>query len=148
MPTEILRGETNTSPDYPHANSNVVIVNRAVIGFCTAFQVAKSARDSRLNISVSVLEGQPPLSSSASSRNTDCLRFGHPEPYGPFLLPLGKYSFNLWKAIDEVDPTFRSTTGYRPQSFYLIIKKGCERDGCGGDDVEKTLSNRVKPTEG
>lgn len=140
--------EASTPISSPRRSSNIAIVGGGVIGACTAFQLAKFARDARLNVTITVLEARPSLFLSASSHNSGCLHFGYTEPYGRFLLPLGEYSFNIWKSIAGEDPTFRSMTGYRPQSFYTITKKDCSHDGCGGDDIEKTLPSWIKPDDG
>ena len=131
----------------PGQPSNVVIIGGGVIGLCTALQLAKTARDLRQKTSITVLEAQPSLFLSASSHNTGCLHFGYRESYGRFLLPLGEYSFNLWKEIADQDATFHSATGYRPQSFYTIAEKTRKCNKRGGGDMA-ALPNWIKPSEG
>lgn len=132
--------EAATLPARPNGDSpvNVVIVGGGVIGLCTAYQLAKLANsqfDSRINIVV--LEARVSTFQSASSHNTGCLHYGYEEPFGSDLLPLGKYSFDIWKSIAEDDEDFKKETGYRAQSFFWVA--------CGDNDgIEKVLPNWVK----
>ena len=56
---------------------------------------------------------------ASSSNCTGCFHYGFPEKESQPLLPLGKYSFDLWAAQAESEE-FKKTTGYRAQSSYGV----------------------------
>ncbi|KAI1115079.1 hypothetical protein F5Y14DRAFT_440819 [Nemania sp. NC0429] len=97
----------------------VIIVGAGSIGLCTAYHLAKQCSEQALHVTIKVLEvfGEP--FAGASSTCTGCLHYGFPEPQSPPLLPLGKYSFDLW-ASEAGDDSFTMATGYRAQSSYGI----------------------------
>ncbi|KAI1870442.1 uncharacterized protein JN550_005370 [Neoarthrinium moseri] len=98
-------------------NDHIVIVGGGSIGLCTAYNLAKRSSDSSPQIRITVIEvGTEPFN-AASSSCTGCFHYGFTEPQLHSLLPLGRYSFDLWE--DEAkNVKFREDTGYRAQSSF------------------------------
>jgi glycine/D-amino acid oxidase-like deaminating enzyme len=120
------------------ATAAVVVVGGGVIGLCTAYNLAKAVR-SRQKLKITVLEVQPSTFTAASSHNTGCLHYDFHDSFGKDIIPLGKYSFELWQSIARSDTQFVTDTGYRSQSFFPIIP--------GESKDEKALPNWIASKE-
>lgn len=92
------------------------------MGLSTAYNLAKlssSSSSSSPNAQIIIIEAFDKPFTASSSTCTGCFHYSFPEPQVAPLLPLGKYSFDLWAAeADKAD--FRATTGYRAQSSFGI----------------------------
>ncbi|ROW11803.1 hypothetical protein VPNG_05035 [Cytospora leucostoma] len=97
----------------------VVIVGGGVIGLSTAYNLAKLNSESSRVVKIKVVEAVDDLFTAASSRCTGCFHYGFPEPESRQLLPLGKFSFDLWE-IEALKADFRAATGYRAQSCFGV----------------------------
>lgn len=97
--------------------SLVVIVGGGCIGLSIAYNLAK--RSSGSNSKIKVIDAFDKPFTAASSACTGCFHYGFPEPQYHPLLPLGKYSFDLWAAEAE-KAGFKAATGYRAQSSFGI----------------------------
>lgn len=82
-------------------NDTVVIVGGGSIGLSTAYNLAKDLFNSLPKIRIIVIDAfdQPFLASSSTC--TGCFHYAFPEQKTQPLLPLGKYSFDLWEAEAE-----------------------------------------------
>lgn len=109
-------------PTLPRDNVTV-IVGGGSIGLCTAYNLAKSSSNASPKARIVVIEAFDKPFRAASSTCTGCFHYGFPESESQPLLPLGKYSFDLWAAEAE-DSDFREATGYRAQSSFGINNGG------------------------
>lgn len=109
-------------------NDHIIIVGSGCIGLATAYSLAKRSLHSSTSVKISVVEASDKPFAAASSSNTGCLHYGFPESHLQPILPLGKYSFDLW-AAEAQNERFRAATGYRAQSsFGIDIGSGRELD--------------------
>ncbi|KAG6358908.1 hypothetical protein INS49_012428 [Diaporthe citri] len=100
-------------------NDRVVIVGGGVIGLSTAYNLAKRSLKSSLSIKILVVEACDACFTASSSNCTGCFHYAFTHPALQPLLPLGKYSFDLWEA-ESADPDFKAATGYSAQPFFGI----------------------------
>ncbi|KAI0593542.1 hypothetical protein F4775DRAFT_597126 [Biscogniauxia sp. FL1348] len=103
------------------SSDSVIIAGGGVIGLSTAYNLAKASSDAPR---IRVIEVFDKVFTAASSTCTGCLHYGFPEAQLNPLLPLGKYSFDLWSAEAE-KPGFKAATGYKANSsFGLRVGEG------------------------
>ncbi|KAH7310595.1 hypothetical protein B0I35DRAFT_481900 [Stachybotrys elegans] len=95
-----------------HYWASPFIVGGGCIGLSTAYNLAK-----RTVGKIKVIEAFDKTFAAASSSCTGCFHYGFPEPQTQPLIPLGKYSFDMWAAEAQEDD-FVSATGYRAQSSF------------------------------
>ena len=108
----------------PHSSKTIVIVGGGSIGLSTAYNLAKSLSTAS-SAKIIVIDIFEKTFAASSSQCTGCLHYGFPEKETQPLLPLGKYSFDLWAAEAESEE-FKETTGYRAHSFFGV-KSGSGR---------------------
>ncbi|KPM41810.1 hypothetical protein AK830_g4756 [Neonectria ditissima] len=101
-----------------HDDNPIIIVGGGCIGLSTAYNLAQSSSSSP-KTRIIVIEAFDKPFAAASSTCTGCFHYSFPEPQSTPLLPLGKFSFDLWAAEAE-KPDFRTATGYRAQSSFGI----------------------------
>lgn len=102
-------------------DKDIVIVGAGVIGLCTAFQILKNAPESGPRPRVKVIDVLNKPFTAASATCTGCFHYGFPEAKAQPLLPLGRYSFDLW-ADEARAKAFQDATGYRTQSSFGLSK--------------------------
>lgn len=104
----------------PDSPKTIVIVGGGSIGLCNAYNLAKSfSTASSEQVRIIVIDIFEKPFAASSSQCTGCIHYGFPEKESEPLLPLGKYSFDLWAAEAESEE-FRNTTGYRAHSFFGV----------------------------
>lgn len=96
-------------------NDRIIIVGGGVIGLSTAYNLAERSPKSFPRTELLVIEASDACFSALSSNCTGCFHYAFRQP----LLPLGKYSFDLWE-VESAGQDFISATGYRAQSFFGI----------------------------
>jgi len=96
---------------------DIIIVGAGVIGLCTAYQILKNAPDSGPKPRVKIIDVFEKPFTGASGNCTGCVHYGFPESGTQPMIPLGKYSFDLW-ADEARGEAFREATGYRAQSSF------------------------------
>lgn len=101
------------------STDTVVIVGGGSIGLCTAYNLAQSFSNAPIQMRIVVVDPFEKPFAASSSNCTGCFHYGFPERETQPLLPLGKYSFDLWAAQAESEE-FRNTTGYRTHSFFGV----------------------------
>ena len=104
--------------ELPNSTKTIVIVGGGSIGLSTAYNLAKSLSTAS-SVKIIVLDIFERPFAASSSQCTGCLHYGFPEKETQPLLPLGKYSFDLWAAEAESEE-FKETTGYRAHSFFGV----------------------------
>lgn len=102
-----------------------MIVGGGSIGLSTAYNLARSFSISSTEVRIIVIEFSDNLFAAAFSQCTGCFHYGFPETESQPLLPLGKYSFDLWEAHAE-NEDFKRKTGYRAHSV-LGVNSGVGR---------------------
>ncbi|KAI1490509.1 hypothetical protein F5X96DRAFT_543969 [Biscogniauxia mediterranea] len=103
-------------------NDSIIIVGSGVIGLSTAYNLAKASSDSPVKIRVIEVFTRP--FTATSSTCTGCFHYGFPESQLKPLLPLGKYSYDLW-SVEAENADFKAATGYKTQSsFGIRVGKG------------------------
>lgn len=132
-------GEPNLQPDNPNSpriyhaciplffnrmsllqdNNRIVIVGGGVIGLSTAYNLAKRSMKTSPRTEILVIEASDACFTASSSNCTGCFHYAFTDPALQPLLPLGKYSFDLWEA-ESADPGFKAATGYSAQSSFGI----------------------------
>lgn len=110
--------EENVVPQTQDGDT-IVIVGGGSIGLSTAYNLAQWFSDSSLQVRIIVIESFDKPFAVTSSTCTGCFHYGFPEKETQSLLPLGKYSFDLWAAQAESEE-FRAATGYRARSSFGV----------------------------
>lgn len=124
LPLHLLRLRTN-SMSRLQDNDRIIIIGGGVIGLSTAYNLPRLPLPGP---EILVIEASDACFSASSSNCTGCLHYAFRQP----LLPLGKYSFDLWEA-ESADQDFTSATGYRAQSsFGISTGTGKGLDGLPG----------------
>lgn len=95
-----------------------MIVGGGSTGLSTAYNLAMSYSTAS-SVKIIVIDIFEKPFAASSSQCTGCLHYGFPEKETQPLLPLGKYSFDLWAAEAESEE-FRNTIGYRAHSFFGV----------------------------
>lgn len=96
-----------------------MIVGGGSIGLSTAYNLAQAFSNSSQQVKISVIDSFVRPFAATSSTCTGCFHYGFPEKETQPLLPLGKYSFDLWAAQAE-NEEFRKATEYRAQSSFGV----------------------------
>ena len=96
-----------------------VIVGGGSIGLSTAYNLAQSFSTASVQVRIIVIELFHKPFAASSSQCTGCFHYGFPEKESQPLLPLGKYSFDLWAAQARSEDS-RKATGYRAHSFFGV----------------------------
>jgi len=110
--------EENEIPQIQHGDT-IVVVGGGSIGLSTTYDLAKWVSDSSLQAKIIVIESFDNPFAATSATCTGCFHYGFPENETQPLLPLGKYSFDMWAAQAE-NEEFRKATGYRAYSSFGI----------------------------
>ena len=110
-------------------DNRIVIVGGGCVGLSTAYHLAKMTISSSPKTQIMVIEACEKPFAAASSACTGCLHYSFPEPLNEPLLPLGKYSFDLWPA-EAAKADFQAATGYRAKSLFGIAQ-GTAKDLAG-----------------
>lgn len=119
-----------------------VIVGGGVIGLSTAYQLAKRDLESCSKREILVIEASDVCFKASSLHCTGCFHYAFTDQALLPMLPLGKYSFDLWES-ELADSGFRPTTGYRAQSSYGICRGTGEGLGVLPDWIIKDCSWNV-----
>ena len=96
-----------------------MIVGGGSIGLSAAYNLAQSFLTASPQARIIVIDPFDKPFAATSSQCTGCLHYGFAEEEAQPLLPLGKYSFDLWAAEAE-NEEFKKTTGYRAHSFFGV----------------------------
>ncbi|KAL8835396.1 MAG: hypothetical protein Q9170_003324 [Blastenia crenularia] len=107
------------SPANQYEKRTIVIVGAGSIGLSTAYNLAKSSSAASSSVKIIVIDPFDRPFAASSSQCTGCFHYGFPEKETQPLLPLGKYSFDLW-AAHAGNEDFQKPTGYRPHSFFGV----------------------------
>ena len=119
LPAHRKSDEISLSVNASHRTETTVIVGGGSIGLCTAYNLARSSFNAPQQVRIIVIEPYHKPFAASSSNCTGCFHYGFPEKESQRLLPLGKYSFDLWAAQAESEE-FKKTTGYRAHSSYGV----------------------------
>lgn len=112
----------------PEQNGNLRDRRAGSIGLSTAFILAQSFFNASVKARIIVIDIFDKPFAAASSQCTGCFHYAFPEKESQPLVPLGKYSFDLWAAQAESED-FKKRTGFRAHSCFGVnpgIGKGIE----------------------
>ena len=119
LPTSGEEYEISVSMISQPKPETIVIVGGGSIGLSTAYNLARSSSSASRQTNIIVIDPSDEPFTASSSNCTGCLHYGFPEEASRPLLPLGRYSFDLWAAQTESEE-FRKSSGYRARSFFGV----------------------------